>query len=165
MKHYEKEPESSIKIRFPDCDPFNHLNNSRYIDYMINAREDQLLEYYAFDPYELARTEGLGWVAAQTQVAYLSPAFPLETVTVKTRLLSVTTKSLLLEALMFNSDKSVLKSVLWTTLVHYNIRSGHSQPHRSELLDFLQQIEAPLVVPVSFEERAAALRLQLKPQV
>jgi acyl-CoA thioester hydrolase len=34
----EKVPESEALIRFPDCDPFNHLNNSRYIDYFINAR-------------------------------------------------------------------------------------------------------------------------------
>ncbi|RYY38820.1 MAG: acyl-CoA thioesterase [Chitinophagaceae bacterium] len=164
MKYYEKEPESYVKIRFADCDPFNHLNNARYIDYMINAREDQLLECYGFDPYELARNEGLGWVAAQTQVAYLAPALPLEVVTIKTRLLSVTGKSLLVEALMYDPDKTTLKAVLWTTLVHFNIRSGKSQPHRSNLLDFLQQIEAPLNVPTVFEDRVAALRPQLKPQ-
>ena len=28
--------------RFSDCDPFGHLNNARYIDYFINAREDHL---------------------------------------------------------------------------------------------------------------------------
>jgi hypothetical protein len=47
--------ESQMKVRFPDCDPFNHLNNSKYIDYIINAREDQLLKYYNFDVYELAK--------------------------------------------------------------------------------------------------------------
>ena len=25
-------PESTAIVRFPDCDPFNHLNNSKYID-------------------------------------------------------------------------------------------------------------------------------------
>ena len=43
MKQLEKTIESKVKIRFPDCDPFNHLNNSKYIDYIINAREDHLL--------------------------------------------------------------------------------------------------------------------------
>jgi len=38
-----------VKIRFQDCDPFNHLNNSKYIDYFINTREDQLLEYYGLE--------------------------------------------------------------------------------------------------------------------
>ncbi|WP_192348725.1 hypothetical protein [Algoriphagus sp. Y33] len=34
----EKIPESNSVIRFQDYDPFNHLNNARYIDYFINAR-------------------------------------------------------------------------------------------------------------------------------
>ncbi|MDB5230478.1 MAG: acyl-CoA thioesterase, partial [Chitinophagaceae bacterium] len=49
MAPYQKLPESTIKIRFHDCDPFNHLNNSRYIDYMMAARSDQLALYYQFD--------------------------------------------------------------------------------------------------------------------
>ena len=31
MKPLERE--SEVVIRFPDCDPFRHLNNSRYVDY------------------------------------------------------------------------------------------------------------------------------------
>jgi acyl-CoA thioester hydrolase len=29
-----KELESTAVIRFQDCDPFGHLNNARYIDYL-----------------------------------------------------------------------------------------------------------------------------------
>ena len=38
--------ESKIRVRFQDCDPFNHLNNSSYIDYFFDAREDQLHNRY-----------------------------------------------------------------------------------------------------------------------
>ena len=38
MEPLEKNPESKVVVRFPDCDPFNHLHNSRYIDYYLNAR-------------------------------------------------------------------------------------------------------------------------------
>ena len=41
--------ESSHLIRFPDCDPFNHLNNARYLDYFINAREDQVWDAYGIN--------------------------------------------------------------------------------------------------------------------
>jgi len=40
---------SKAKIRFQDCDPHNHLNNAQYIDYFMNAREDQLIEHFDFD--------------------------------------------------------------------------------------------------------------------
>ena len=48
-----KELESSALIRFQDCDPFQHLNNSRYIDYFMNAREDQLNQFYDFRIFEV----------------------------------------------------------------------------------------------------------------
>ena len=54
--------ESKTKVRFQDCDPFNHLNNAKYIDYLINAREDQLIEKFDLDIYKIAFTEGVGWV-------------------------------------------------------------------------------------------------------
>ena len=41
-----KQLESTTKIRFQDCDPFRHLNNARYTDYFMNAREDQLAQFY-----------------------------------------------------------------------------------------------------------------------
>ena len=40
-----KNPNLDYKIRFNDGDLFGHLNNSRYLDYFINAREDHLKEY------------------------------------------------------------------------------------------------------------------------
>ena len=43
-----KTPSSLFKIRFNDCDMFGHLNNARFIDYLINARQDHLKEHYDF---------------------------------------------------------------------------------------------------------------------
>jgi acyl-CoA thioester hydrolase len=74
MTDFKKVLESKAKIRFHDCDPFNHLNNSRYIDYIVTARGDQLIEAYNFDVYQLAGEPGIGWVAAQTQISYFSSA-------------------------------------------------------------------------------------------
>jgi acyl-CoA thioester hydrolase len=44
MPELKKTLQSKMKIRFHDCDPFHHLNNSRYIDYIVTARGDQLLK-------------------------------------------------------------------------------------------------------------------------
>ena len=75
----EKEVESQTLVRFPDCDPFNHLNNSKYIDYIINAREDQLLKYYDIDIHKMVKETGLTWVVAQNNISYLVPAEIMET--------------------------------------------------------------------------------------
>lgn len=32
-RHYPKETESRVVVRFQDCDPLQHLNNAKYFDY------------------------------------------------------------------------------------------------------------------------------------
>lgn len=160
MNSLEKSPESTLKIRFPDCDPFNHLNNSKYIDYMINAREDQLLKYYDFDIYGLAHAKGISWVVAQNQIAYLAPAVLMETVTVQTRLLAYEDKRLLFEALMWNEDKTSLKAVLWSKLVHFNLRTKKSEVHSPELTNLFKQVVHPIEESQTFEERLKGFKSQ-----
>jgi len=155
----KKTVESKTKIRFPDCDPFNHLNNSKYIDYMILAREDQLLEHYGFDVYRLAKEEGVGWVLAQTQIAYLYPAFLMEEVSIETRLLAASDKSLLLEALMWNSDKSILKSLMWARLVHVDLRQQKPLSHSTSLMQFFSTIVCPMSGDAVFEERVKNMKM------
>jgi acyl-CoA thioester hydrolase len=158
MKEMKKVLESNMKIRFHDCDPFNHLNNSRYIDYFMTARGDQLIENYDFDIYQLAKEKGLGWVSAQTQVAYLRPAFVMEEVTIQTQLIAFSEKSLLLEAIMWDIEKQHIKAVMWTTLVHFDILQQKSLRHTDELTTLFQQIVNPPEVAVGFEERVKQLR-------
>ena len=97
-----KSVESKVQARFPDCDPFNHLNNSKYIDYIINTREDHLMSAYNFDLHQMARTTGITWVVAQTNISYMLPVNCMETVTIETRLLTAFPKMLLMEAVMWN---------------------------------------------------------------
>ncbi len=160
MRNLEKTLESNVKIRFPDCDPFNHLNNSKYIDYIINSREDQLLENYEFDIYKLALEEGLSWVVSQNQIAYFNPAILMETVTIQTQLIFYDHKTLVLEAMMWNKNKTKLKALLWTKFVHYNLNTKKSDTHSEELMNFFEQIVIPQENPISFEERIKNLKKQ-----
>ena len=159
MKTLEKIIESKVKIRFPDCDPFNHLNNSKYIDYIINAREDQLLSFYDFDIHQMAREKGISWVVAQNQIAYLMPAMLMETVTIQTQLIYSDEKSLVLEAFMWNENKTILKALLWSRFVHFDLKTKKSHLHSDQLMTFFKQIETPLTEPVSFENRVKNLKM------
>jgi len=147
-----------MKVRFHDCDPFNHLNNSRYIDYIVTARGDQLIDSYGFDIYTLAREKGLGWVSAQTQISYLSPAYLMEEVIIQTRLIDCTEKSLLLEGIMWDTAKRNLKAVMWTKLVHFNLKTQRSHLHDEQLMDFFRQIVDALETVTNFEKRIHDLK-------
>lgn len=66
-----KELKNTVKVRFQDCNPFKHLNNSKYLDYFLNMREDQLIEYYDIDIYKHLEDTGNGWLIASNQISYI----------------------------------------------------------------------------------------------
>ena len=158
METLSKTLESKIRVQYQDCDPFNHLNNSKYIDYIMGARTEQLLDYYKFNTKELANKQGIGWVAAQTQISYLYPASWMETVTIESRLIQFSESSLMVEAFMWDDHKTKLKSVMWTKLVHFNITTQKSNRHSEELMKLFNQIHFPIENNPTFEERVKLLK-------
>jgi YbgC/YbaW family acyl-CoA thioester hydrolase len=153
-----KYPESQMLIRFPDCDPFNHLNNSRYIDYFINAREDHLMKYYQFNIYKTAAEKGLSWVVGQHQIAFLRPALLMETVIIQSSLLKFGEKEVLVEMQMWDKNKQQLKSLLWTIFVHYNLKSQKSEIHSDEFKNRFKVLEVSPLRESSFEERVKTFK-------
>lgn len=153
-----KNPESKVRIQYQDCDPFNHLNNSRYIDYIVAARTEQLLDNYGFNTAELAQKEGIGWVTVQTQISYFRPAVWLEKVTISSQLISYSDSSLLVEAFMWDENKTHLKAIMWAKLVHFSLNTKGSIKHSEDLMDLFQKIHLPLDGQLSFEERVKSLR-------
>ena len=150
--------ESKSLIRFPDCDPFNHLNNARYIDYFINAREDHIISNMNFNIYQFAAQHGLGWVVSKNQIVYLKPAFLMETVVIDSTVLRLGERDLLVEMKMWNERKEKLKSVLWSNFVHINMKTQKPEKHSQELLETFRPFENPLPSAVSFDERVEQLR-------
>ncbi|CAL2089324.1 Thioesterase [Tenacibaculum sp. 190524A02b] len=151
--------ESKTKVRFQDCDPFNHLNNGAYFNYLINAREDQILEHYNLDIYKHGREKGRNWVVGSNQIAYLKPANLMETVTIESQLIRYSTKNLVVEIRMLNEDKTELKAVLWSSFVYFNLRNLTSDKHPEHLLELFENVVLP-IEQNSFEERVQSFRLQ-----
>ena len=157
MKQLPNIVESKTKIRFQDCDPFNHLNNGNYIDYFMNHREDQLIEHYDIDVYKLAKSEGKSWVSSSNQIAYLRPALLMETVTIESQLIQYTESNLLVEMRMFNEDKSQLKAIIWSGFTHYSLLTQRREIHKEEFMGLFKDIINP-VEGKSFEERMQIIR-------
>ena len=151
--------ESKTKIRFQDCDPFNHLNNAAYFDYLINAREDQLIDNYDLDIYKHGKKTGKSWVVATHQVAYLKPATLMETVIIDSQLINYGSKNLLVEIRMWDESKTILKAVLWSSFVYFNLVKLCSENHKEDLLELFESVVLPLKEK-SFEERVGNLRFQ-----
>lgn len=157
MKTLPKILENKTKIRFQDCDPFNHLNNAAYINYLINAREDQLIQYYDIDIYKMGKTLGKSWVVGSNQIAYLRPAFLMEEVVIDSQLINFSNSSLQVELRMWNHDKTELKAVMWSSFVHFNLIKLKTEVHTEELMQLFNAVLNP-VKQTSFETRTQQLK-------
>ena len=151
--------ESKAKIRFQDCDPFNHLNNASYINYMINAREDQIEQNYKLDIFSLAKKQGISWVVGTNQIAYLKPALLMEEVVIDSQLITFSENQLRVEIRMWNNPKTELKAILWSTFVHYNLLQQKRWNHSDQLIELFQNVHTPVGV-ANFEERILELKTQ-----
>lgn len=146
---------SKSKIRFQDCDPFNHLNNARYIDYFLNARADQVLEHFNIDIFG---GSGFTWVVGTNQIAYFKPALLNEHILIETQIIQFSSKQLIVEMRMYNEPKTHLKAVLWVDSVPVSLKTQRMEEHSPELMSMFQN-NLEEVEEKSFEERRRVLYL------
>ena len=135
-----KNPHSVYKIRFSDCDLFGHLNNARYIDYFMNAREDHLKEAYNFKLTEYYE-KGISWVVTGHEIVYLRSAIYDELVTIESSLLLAEQDGLYVELVMTDEAKSHLKAVMRTKFTPINPKTGKRETHTAEFIEWAKSIE------------------------
>jgi thioesterase III len=152
----EKVLKSQHKIRFQDCDPFNHLNNSKYIDYFINAREDQLIDHYQIDVFDLTNKTGLSWVVASNQIIYKRPAITMETVIIESQLIKYSSKNLLVEMRMWDIAQTKLKALAWINFVHYDIVKKRAADHSDQFMQLFETVHLGIDTDV-FEQRITSI--------
>ena len=100
MAPLPRTPETQHRVHFQDCDMLGHLNNARYLDYFLNAREDQVAEHYALNMGELARGQQAAWVITKHQLSYLKPARQGVLVRILTQLIHFDNSNLVVEMQM-----------------------------------------------------------------
>jgi YbgC/YbaW family acyl-CoA thioester hydrolase len=157
---FDREPRSTTIVAFKDCDPFGMLYNVRYLDYIMDARFEQLLRFYDFDFYrELQRTKEAQVIQGH-RITYLESARAHERITLRTRVLGFTNNLVHLEGMMFNEDMTRLKALLWTRLLYVALPQGTPINHPESFSAFLSAIQAQDDVPSSldYDTRLGELR-------
>ncbi|MBS1548561.1 MAG: acyl-CoA thioesterase [Bacteroidetes bacterium] len=156
-----KEVSTQAKVRFADCDPIGHLNNVKYLEYMLNAREDHVEMQYGFSYEEYSRKTGCTWVAIQNEIAYLKEVRYNTVVAISSTLINIGDRTSMVEMKMTSPDKSITYAVLWITAIYFNLKTRKSEVQPTEILQkfqpFVQEIPEKL-----FSERVSTLRLNNK---
>jgi acyl-CoA thioester hydrolase len=156
------ELQSTYRVRFNDCDPLGHLNNARYIDYLLNAREDHLREFYNLSLPQFHR-QGLAWVVKTHDIQYIRPAYYNEQVTIVSRLIDLTDTYLLVEMLMFDEKQQGLKAVLWTNFTCIDPQTGKRKNHTPEFMELARTMDLhPANLDGGVEERVREMLAQAK---
>ncbi|WKS95473.1 acyl-CoA thioesterase [Riemerella columbina] len=152
-----KEFSSLVKIRFSDCDPLGHLNNVKYLEYMLNAREDHVEEHYGFTYEAYAREHGCTWIAIENQIAYLKEVRANQKVHITSKTIAIDDRTATVELLMKDEQQKKLHAVLWIKVIYFNLKTRKSELQPKEILEqfghFLVEIPE-----TSFQERVLALR-------
>ena len=145
---------STYQVRFQDSDPFQHLNNARYLDYFVNAREDQFEAGFGIKSGEMAMKEKIGWVVTTNLVSYLVPANVNEDILIESRVLDFGNKHLKIEMKMWDINRTHLKALNWVSLVHFDIKIGRPTNHSEQLMDIFKTIINP-IEEANFDDRTA----------
>ena len=149
---------TSYTVRFSDCDLLGHLNNARYIDYMLNAREDHLKQFYNITLSEYHK-QGLAWVTRSHNIQYLRPVIYNEIVCIESRLIELSESHVLVELLMFDETQTTLKALMWTNFTSIDLKTGRRKEHPSFFMDFANTIKVEDVnIAAGLNERIKVLK-------
>ena len=150
---------SQMLVRFQDCDPFGHLNNGRYLDYFLDARDNQVTYDYRLPLSEFVRDEQKGWVVQKHEVAYLRPALYGEEVLVQTATAYFDDYYALVEGRMLDKDGTHLKAILWMHLAFVSLKTGRRIVHTEDVKNFFSSVCLNEFTPkeISFDERTKQL--------
>jgi thioesterase-3 len=162
-RHYPKETESRVVIRFQDCDPLQHLNNAKYFDYFFNAREDQVPKLYGIEMIDMIKKYQATWVVYNHTISYIRPARIGEWVRIRSRLIWYNHNTIVVEYYMTDDSQTELKTLLWSTMRYVTMSDGKSTDHQGAVLDFLKAtLEETDIEQTSTKERIREIRTKLQ---
>ena len=157
----DKEISTKVKIRFSDCDPIGHLNNVKYLEYMLNAREDHVEEGYGFTYDEYTKKTGCTWITIQNEIAYLKEVRYNSKVVISSKTIEISDRISKVELLMKSEDEKTIHCVLWITVIYFNMKTRQSDVHPEETKNLFRKFLIDLEQK-DFQSRTSFLRKQNK---
>lgn len=157
----QREASTIVKVRFSDCDPIGHLNNVKYLEYMLNAREDHVEQFYGFTYEEYTRRTGCTWITIQNEIAYLKEVRYNSKVVISSKTIEISDRISKVEILMKSKDEQTIYAVLWIKVIYFNMKTRKSEVQPPETKDLFNKFLVNLEQK-DFQSRTEYLRKQNK---
>ena len=107
---------TTIRVRFYELDPYEHVNHSVYIQYFEAARVEWLTEI-GF-PLEQTLADGLQIVVTELNTRYLGSAGPGEILTVESRLADLRRASMSFDQRILRGDQVLVEQTITAAMVN-----------------------------------------------
>jgi len=127
-----------VEIRYADLDPQWHVNNTRYLTYMEQARVEYLLKLGLFDGKSFL---DLQMIIADVHASYLAPIVLGQNVRVGTRTARIGNKSITFEYRVEDADSGSLLATGEVVGVTYDYRNKKTIPVPDEWRRIIGEFE------------------------
>lgn len=112
---------TTIKVRFRDLDPLNHVNNSVFNTYFEEARIDFIRHTPELNQ---AMNEGKSFILAHLEIDYIKPIFSGETILAGTAVKEIGNTSIYGIQAIYSEKSKELKAVCETTGVWFDLNKN-----------------------------------------
>ena len=125
--------ESELRVRPDDIDMFNHVHNSKYFDYVLAARYEQMEKFYNM-PMEEFLKSGFGWVVRTAYVDFKRPLILGDVVKVRTGILTMNDKGCRVQFEIENARTGKIASDGWFDYVMIDTSTGKGARVSEEMI-------------------------------
>ena len=121
------------KVRPDDIDMFNHVHNSKYFDYVLNARYDQMELFYGMS-METFLEMGFGWVVKTVMIDYKRPLGLGDLFIVETGIESINRKGCRVSFEITNKKTKKTSTDGWFDFVMIDLKTGRGVQVTDEMV-------------------------------
>ena len=118
--------ETEMQVRPDDMDMNQHVHSSRYLDYVLAARYDQMARCYKMPMEEFIQL-GFGWFIRTAHVEYKRPLGMGEWFKVQTHIAEVFKDGVKVEFSILKQKNSKLVSDGWFHYTMVNLKTGRAE--------------------------------------
>ncbi len=126
--------ETEISVRPDDIDFLNHVHSSKYFDYVLAARYDQMARCYGFSMEQFI-ARGLGWVVKEAHIEHKRPLMMGDRVRVQTRVAEFGKDGVRVEFVMLRHASGKICSQGWSYYTLVELATGRAAALPSDVVE------------------------------
>jgi YbgC/YbaW family acyl-CoA thioester hydrolase len=135
--------ETELRVRPDDIDMFQHVHNSKYLDYVLAARYDQMEHCYGMS-MEKFMERGFGWVVKAVHMNYKRALLLGDYFMVSTGIETIDERGCRVKFTITNNSNNKISSDGWFDFVMIDLKSGKSVKIPEDILEHYSVLVAEL---------------------